>query len=132
MDRVGLLFLMLFANLLYSQKANEQIEITMENDKLVLVGRYYTSGLLLSHKKVLDNDFLFKEDSTNALQLNMALATKPITPRSMGAFNTLLYDRPFAEWMFLRFEVGNAKEESAFFESTEMGITGEEPQSGHL
>ncbi len=125
-------FVVISITVLYAQEVNETIEFTVENDKMVLLDRYYTSGLFISYKRSLENDFLFKRDSSNILQLNITLGNETYTPKNLSDFDTRLFDRPFAGWLFLKTELAKVKKNKALFVAIEIGITGEESLAGKL
>lgn len=117
---------------MFAQEVNETIEFTVENDKMVLLDRYYTSGLFISYKRSLENNFLFKKDSTNTLQLNITLGSETYTPKNLSDFDTRLFDRPFAGWLFLKAELTRVNKNNAIVIGVETGITGEESLAGKL
>jgi len=115
-----------------AQEVNEAIEIIVENDKMVLLDRYYTSGLFLGYKRSLESNFLFKKDSSNTLQLNIKLGNETYTPKNLHDFDTRLFDRPFAGWLFLKTELVRVNNTSLLSLGIETGITGEESLAGKL
>lgn len=115
-----------------SQNNNEQFELVVENDKLVMVDKYYTSGLFFTYKKDLQNAFIFKKTENNKLQLNITLGNETYTPTNLRSSNSVDFDRPYAGWLFLKTELAKIKENSALLISVETGITGEEALSGKL
>jgi len=115
-----------------AQKVNQQIQVRVDNDKLVLVDRYYTSGIFIDYKKSIENNFLFKKDSTNKIQVTYAVGNEIYTPKNLSSFNPSDFDRPFAGWFFGKFEIGKITNKSANFLSFETGITGKEALSGDL
>ena len=116
----------------YAQEVNETVELVIENDKMVLLDRYYTSGLLISYKRSLESDFLLKKESNNVLQLNVTLGNETYTPKNLSDFDTRLFDRPFAGWLFLKTELAKVNTKNALFVAVEAGITGEESLAGKL
>ncbi|WP_299889567.1 lipid A-modifier LpxR family protein [uncultured Lacinutrix sp.] len=132
MKKLFYLIYLLTACSLIAQNNNEQIELRIENDKLVLVDKYYTSGLFLSYKKSLDNNFVFKKNNKNALQLNIVLGNETYTPSNLMSSNSKDFDRPYAGWFFLKTELGSVKNNTALFVAVETGITGKEALSGKL
>lgn len=116
----------------FSQNNNEQLELIIENDKLVLVDKYYTSGLFLTYKKDLQNNFIFKKTEDKKLQLNIILGNQTYTPSNLTSIDTRDFDRPYAGWLFVKTEIGKINKNSALFVGFEAGITGEESLSGKL
>nr|WP_299113180.1 lipid A-modifier LpxR family protein [uncultured Winogradskyella sp.] len=115
-----------------AQSNNEQLELKIENDKLVLVDRYYTSGLFLTYRKDLEDSFVFKKENNNKLQLNITLGNETYTPTNLSSTDSRDFDRPYAGWFFIKTEIGKIKVNSAFFIAVETGITGEEALSGKI
>lgn len=133
MSRSYLLFLLILSsNFLLSQKTVEQFQFQIDNDKLALEDKYYTSGLLLNYKKSLGQTFIFKKDSTNKIQLNFTIGNKIYTPTNLSSFDVNDFDRPFAGWLYGKLEIGNIKKKSAAFITFETGVTGKESLSGSL
>lgn len=116
----------------YTQDVNEAIGFIVENDKMVLLDRYYTSGLFINYKRNLENNFLFKKDSSNTLQLNVTIGNETYTPKNLRSFNTQLFDRPYAGWLFLKTELVKVKRANMLSLGMEIGITGEESLAGKL
>ena len=116
----------------YAQSNDEQLEFTIENDKLFLDDKYYTSGLFITYKKDLKSNFIFKKTQDNSLQLNITLGNETYTPSNLRSTDTRDFDRPYAGWLFVKTEVSKIKENSAFFLAAETGITGEPSLSGKL
>lgn len=127
---VMLAILMFSTNFIASQ--NQQFELKISNDKIVLLDRYYTSGIHVTYKEQLDHDFLFFKHHKNNLQLNVTLGNETYTPSNLTSFNSQNFDRPYAGWLFLNFEIGNVRHQSAFFISLESGITGKQSLAGKI
>lgn len=133
MNKLSILFLvLLYSNHLYSQNINEQLEVKIDNDKFVLIDRYYTSGIFVTYKKDLKKNFLFTKNSDNKIQLNFTLGNEVYTPKDLSSFDVNDFDRPFAGWLFGKVEIGKIKQRSASFVTLETGITGKESLSGKL
>ena len=114
------------------QSYNQQIEFIVENDKLVLVDKYYTSGLFITYKKDFEKDFLVRKTKDNILQVNLTLGNETYTPTNLFSTNVADYDRPYAGWFFLKAELANVQDSKALFFGLEGGITGDEALSGKL
>ncbi|GGI56843.1 hypothetical protein GCM10011444_11520 [Winogradskyella haliclonae] len=115
-----------------AQSNNEHLELKIDNDKLVLVDKYYTSGLFLTYRKDLEDSFVFKKENDNKLQLNITLGNETYTPTNLRSTDSRDFDRPYAGWFFIKTEIGKIKTNSAFFIAVETGITGEEALSGKI
>jgi len=83
--------------------------LRVDNDKLSSIDRYYTSGLFITYRKNLENNFIFNKTENNALQLNVTLGNETYTPKNLKSFNTDDFDRPYAGWFFLKTELGRIK-----------------------
>ncbi|GAA4893251.1 hypothetical protein GCM10023311_17180 [Flaviramulus aquimarinus] len=123
-------FVILFSNFLISQ--NQQLELTVSNDKFVFTDRYYTSGLHLTYRKGLNSDLLFFKKEDNKLQVNVMVGNETYTPKNLTSFNNQNFDRPYAGWLFGKIELGQIKQKSALFLALESGVTGEESLAGKL
>lgn len=111
---------------------NQELELTISNDKFALIDRYYTSGLHLTFRKGLSENFLFSKTQNNKLQLNITVGNETYTPENLTSFDNRNFDRPYAGWFFGKIELGKIKEKSAIFLALESGVTGEESLSGKL
>ncbi len=120
----------LYFNSLIAQTINEQFEIVLENDKFVLIDRYYTNGLFLSYKKRIENDFIYKNNAD--LQLNFTLGNEIYTPLNLSSLDTRDFDRPFAGWLFGKIEVAKVTDKFASSLALETGVTGRESFSNRL
>ena len=86
----------------FSQESRSQIEFILENDKPSSVDKYYTNGLFLSYKRIIEDDFIFKNKEDNRLQLNFVFGNEIYTPTDISSFDTSDFDRPFAGWPAFR------------------------------
>ncbi|WP_346880851.1 lipid A-modifier LpxR family protein [uncultured Algibacter sp.] len=128
-----ILFLYLLNALcLFSQENRQQLEFKVENDKLVMLDKYYTSGFFLTYRRKLQNDFVFKKTAENALQLNIVLGNETYTPTNLSSTNTADFDRPYAGWFYLKSELVKANKNSVLSLGVETGITGKEALSGEI
>lgn len=128
-NSIFLVFL-LYSNFIESQ--NQQIDLTISNDKFVFIDRYYTSGLHLSYRKGLKQNFIFTKQEDNKLQLNITVGNETYTPTNLNSFDNRDFDRPYAGWLFGKLELGRIKKKSALFFAVESGVTGEESLAGKL
>ena len=126
----GIVFFVLFSNFLISQ--NQQLELTISNDKFVFLDRYYTSGLHLTYRKGLDKNLFFLKKENNKLQLNVTVANETYTPSNLNSFDNRDFDRPYAGWLFGKIELGRIKQKAALFFAVELGVTGEESLAGKM
>ncbi|WP_413974230.1 lipid A-modifier LpxR family protein [Hyunsoonleella sp. 2307UL5-6] len=124
--------MVLFLGFQVLESQNQQLDIKISNDKFVFQDKYYTSGLHISYRKYLKNKFLFKQQKSQRLQLNILVGNETYTPSNLSSFNTNDFDRPYAGWLFVGVELAKIKFKSALFLSVESGITGEESLAGKL
>lgn len=125
-------FILFFGSTLLAQNTNEQFEFKLENDKLIFVDKYYTSGFFFTYRKDLQSNFIFKNNDNNKVQLNLSLGNETYTPTNLRSTNPADFDRPYAGWLFAKAEVGQIKSNSALFIGVESGITGEASLAGSI
>lgn len=130
LEKKIIVLFILFSNFSISQ--NRQLELAISNDKLVLLDRYYTSGLHFTYRKNLNGNLLFLKKENNKLQLNITVGNETYTPENLTSFDNRDFDRPYAGWLFGKVELGRIKQKSALFLALESGITGEESLAGTL
>lgn len=128
--RSFLILWFLGSNVLVSQ--NQQLEISISNDKLVLQDKYYTNGLHVTYRRGLEHSILFKKGKDERLQTNIQIGNETYTPSNLFSFNTNDFDRPYAGWMFGSVELAKIKLNSAVFLAIETGITGGPSLAGKL
>lgn len=129
---IALLFTLFISTFALGQNSDEQLEFKIENDKLVLDDRYYTSGLFITYRRDLKGNFIFNKNDNDKLQLNLGIGNETYTPTNLNSTNPQDFDRPYAGWFFVSFELGKIKQNSALFFGLESGITGEESLSGKI
>lgn len=122
--------IVLVAHLAMSQ--NQQIELAIANDKFVFTDRYYTSGIHLAYRRILNARLPFLMGENDKLQLNITLANETYSPENLTSFNNEDFDRPYAGWFSGKVELGIIKQKSALFVAVESGITGKESLAGKL
>ncbi|WP_171036970.1 lipid A-modifier LpxR family protein [Maribacter algarum] len=125
-----LLFIVISTEHFYAQDVNQQLAITLSNDKFADDDKYFTNGLYITYQKAVAQNFIFPKTDGNKLQLNIGIGNEIYSPASLSSTNTDDFDRPFAGWLFGKLEVGSIKKKSAFFLAFETGITGEESLAG--
>lgn len=132
LSRILLFTLIWFLGLKNLESQNKQFDFKISNDKFVFKDKYYTSGLHLTYRKALANNFLLNKKDHQNLQLNVTIGNETFTPTNLSSFNVGDLDRPYAGWMFLAVELAKIKSRSALFLSIESGITGKESLAGKL
>ncbi len=120
------------SNAVFGQDIDQQLSFQLSNDKFADRDQYFTSGLYFRYQKEVNRNFIVPKTDTNRLQLSISLGNEIYSPTSLSSISTSDFDRPFAGWLFGKFEVGSIKERSAFFLGFETGITGEESLAGTL
>ena len=114
-----------FVSLTRSQTVNEQFEFKIENDQVFLIDEYYTGGLFFTYKKNLPKNFIFKKQDSSAIQLDITLAQQIFNPSDIDAIDVADFDRPFAGWLFSRFQIKKAKQNRTMLLGLELGVTGD-------
>ncbi len=128
-----LLFILLIGQFSVAQNAvKNQLSFIMDNDKLVLTDKYYTSGLFLDYKRVLANDFLFFKAEKGQLQLEFLLSNETYTPTNLRSTNVLKFDRPYAGWSSLTSSLKQVKEHQSHTFAFEFGLTGQLSGAGQM
>ncbi len=116
---------------LHSQEYNQQLELSVSNDKFVDRDQYYTSGVYITYKKVKKNNF-FSKNTKDKLQYALTLGNEIYTPKNIQSVNVNDFDRPYAGWSYAKYELATIKKKSVFVLASEVGITGKESLSGDL
>lgn len=127
---VSFFIILLYSGFAISQ--NQQLDLTISNDKFVFQDRYYTSGLHLSYRRDLKQSLLFLKQENSRLQFNFTVGNETYTPTNLTSFNNRDFDRPYAGWLFGKLELGRINKKSALFIGAESGVTGEESLAGKL
>ena len=65
---------------------NQQLEMKISNDKFVFDDKYYTSGIHITYRKDLENNFVFSKEDENRLQLNITAGNETYTPSDLFFF----------------------------------------------
>ncbi len=123
--------IVIITNLIYGQEYNQQLELSVSNDKFVNRDQYYTSGVYITYKKVIENNF-FSKNKADKLQYALTLGNEIYTPKNISSTNVNDFDRPYAGWTYGKYELTTINDKSAFIVASEIGVTGKESLSGDL
>lgn len=111
---------------LFSQRTYEpavytrQLELSHDNDFILLTDRYYSSGLFLTYRTLLKKGASDKRDH----QLNFKLGQEVYTPSQTQSTDTNIFDRPYAGFSGLRTTWSSAKKNSLYNTTVLLGIAG--------
>ncbi|XLS28655.1 lipid A-modifier LpxR family protein [Flavobacteriaceae bacterium M23B6Z8] len=131
----GFLFLFLFyTGCVLSQNIDYERQVVLRHDNDLLTGsdRYYSWGLFFGYKKQLNNAFIFKPTQDGKLQLNLGLGMQGHTPDELDEEKTLLFDHPYAGWLFAEATVVKVNKTQLFAIGLEVGVTGKPSLAGEL
>lgn len=103
---------------------SHQIEFRHDNDFLFLTDRYYSSGLFITYRTLLNKGFLKKGEE----QLSFSLSQQVYTPSQTQATNPEVFDIPYAGFSGLTASWSVAKENELISASVLLGVAG--PNSG--
>lgn len=124
-----LLFLFSVSNVC-GQELNQSFTLRIDNDKFVLQDKYYTSGLFFSYQKLIKKDLLSLKRDDNVVNYRFTLGNETYTPQNLTSTNVLRFDRPYAGWLFVKFEEQVIYSNQAHTFAIETGVTGEPSLSG--
>lgn len=114
----------------FGQESRNQISVQHDNDFLFAIDRYYTAGTFLSYDRLIESDFLLKKTEFAPIQLSFTLGQETYTPRELFETDFDRLERPYAGYLFGKFQVSQAKEKSIFRLSAEVGLAGEQSLAG--
>ncbi len=110
----------------WAQKEPKQlVGFQYDNDVFSLSDRYYSFGNVIHYRRRFFQDFIFKKNDLNNLQLNIMIGQQGFTPDNFNESDVSSYDYPFAGWLFLNTEIANSNTKNALTISFEIGVTGE-------
>lgn len=109
-----------------------QINIQHDNDFLLGVDRYYTTGSFVRYSKTLSNDFIFKNTAYSSLQLDLLIGQETYTPRELFSsdFNNL--ERPYAGYLYILGSISQVKKNHIWLVSGEFGFAGPHSFAGDV
>jgi len=131
--KICLLFFMVVTstNYIYAQEYNQQLELSISNDKIADKDYYYTNGVYISYKRVVENNFL-SSNKEDKLQYALTIGNEIYTPKNISSSNVRDFDRPYAGWLLGKYELMSINEKNIYIIALETGITGRESFSGRL
>ncbi len=110
------------------QLYTQEFSIQHDNDFLFAIDRYYTAGSFLRYSRKLEQDFIFNNTLESPLQYDIIIGQETYTPRELFVENFDSLERPYAGYLFARFNLTKAQENSLYAVGLEIGLAGE--QSG--
>ncbi|MFT6601275.1 MAG: hypothetical protein ACJAZZ_000393 [Dokdonia donghaensis] len=110
------------------QLYTQEFSIQHDNDFLFAIDRYYTAGSFLRYSRKLEQDFIFKNTLEAPLQYDIIIGQETYTPRELFVENFDSLERPYAGYLFARFNLTKAQGNSLYAVGFEIGLAGE--QSG--
>ncbi|WP_236642056.1 lipid A deacylase LpxR family protein [Dokdonia sinensis] len=126
-------FLLLFilgSSFSYGQESRHQISVEHDNDFLFAIDRYYTAGTFISYDRLIESDFLLKKTEVAPIQLSFTLGQETYTPRELFETDFDRLERPYAGYLFGKFQISQGNKNSIFRVSTELGLAGEQSLAG--
>ena len=130
-DSIKVFFLSILASAMsYGQELKNQISVQHDKDFLFAIDRYYTTGTSLNYDRLIASNFLLKKTSVASIQLTFTLGQETYTPRELFENNFDLLERPYAGYLFGRFNVSQAREKSILNLFVEAGLAGEQSLAG--
>lgn len=130
MIKSGLLFVMLlFLRGAFAQSNtsfNHEISLTHDNDFLLITDQYYTAGLDLTYRHVLQQNSFLKQTDSSKLVTYFRLGNKMFTPKVIRTADIQSMDRPYAGWIFMNAGITRYKNERTADQlEFEVGLIGE-------
>ncbi|ANH58967.1 lipid A-modifier LpxR family protein [Dokdonia donghaensis] len=110
------------------QRYTQEFSVQHDNDFLFAIDRYYTAGSFLGYSRKLEQDFIFKNTKESPLQYDIIIGQETYTPRELFVENFDSLERPYAGYLFARFNLAKAQKNSLYVVGLEVGLAGE--QSG--
>jgi len=127
-----LLFLFLCVTVVNTQELDNALCLTIDNDKFVMLDKYYTSGLFLTYKRIIDKDILKLKKEDRKVQYVFTLGNQIYTPENISSYFSNDFDMPYAGWFY-----ANLKEQVFFKKQVhsvalDVGVTGGWSLSGKM
>lgn len=117
----------------YSQEElQHQVSLQHDNDFLLGIDRYYTTGSFLGYSKRLTNHFIFKNTEATSLQLDIRLGQETYTPRELFETNFDLLERPYAGYLYTTVEVSQSRTSDIWTLQGELGFAGPQSFAGEI
>jgi len=109
-----------------------QISLRHDNDFLLGIDRYYTTGSFIGYSKRLSKDFIFKNTAESPLQLDFLLGQETYTPRELFETDFNLLERPYAGYLFVQGGVSQVKKSHVWSLNGEFGLAGPQSLAGKI
>lgn len=110
----------------------QAISIQHDNDFLLGIDRYYTTGSFIKYSKQLYGDFIFKGTDDNPVQLDLTLGQETYTPRELFETNFDRLERPYAGYLFVNGGVSKGSLTQLFRIDAEVGLAGPQSLAGEV
>lgn len=101
-----------------------QISLQHDNDFLLGIDRYYTTGSFIGYSKTLSKDFIFTNSKESPIQLDLIIGQETYTPRELFETDFDLLERPYAGYLFASAGVSQAKRNHIWTLNGEIGVAG--------
>jgi len=102
-----------------------QISIQHDNDVVFVIDRLYTAGTFIEYSQIINEDFIFKKDTLNPIQLDFRLGQETYTPRELFERDFDLLERPYAGYLFVSGKTTKVRRNHLWSLQGEVGVTGE-------
>lgn len=109
-----------------------QFYLKHDNDFLIGIDRYYTTGSFVGYSAVLEKDFVFKKKPNTALQLDFVLGQETYTPRALFETDFELLERPYAGYLFLSGAIASVNTSNLWELKAEIGLAGPQSLAGDV
>jgi hypothetical protein len=109
-----------------------QINLRHDNDFLLGIDRYYTTGSFIGYSNRLAKDFIFKHTAETPLQVDLLLGQETYTPRELFETDFNLLERPYAGYLFVQGGVTQVKKSHVWTVTGEFGLAGPQSLAGAI
>lgn len=136
--RKSILFVVLFLCFAFAKAQfqdsipQHQISLRHDNDFLLGIDRYYTTGSFIGYSTRLSKDFIFKNTPEAPLQLDLLIGQETYTPRELFETDFDLLERPYAGYLFVQGRVSQVKKSHVWSLSGELGLAGPQSLAGAI
>ena len=132
------LYLSMFLCFVYAQAQSQdsipkrQFSLRHDNDFLLGIDRYYTTGSFIGYSNRLSKDFIFNNTAESSLQLDFLIGQETYTPRELFETDFDLLERPYAGYLFVQSGVNQVKESHIWSLTAEFGLAGPQSLAGAI
>lgn len=118
---------------------DRELEFTYDNDLIFLTDRYYSSGVNIAYSKLIKantafyNRFSSSKIDSSKLITRIHYGHRIFTSRDIKESDVELFDRPYAGWHYLKFDLMNfPNQEEVNRYSIDIGLVGEQSGIGNF